>query len=285
MMSEDASLLSRLAARFQKASTDLIFVHSDILGGFAVPRPTPFDRQAFLRTHFDTIAQLLPQWQLWFPAFNYTFPQSRAFDVLHDRSQVGHLAEFFRSEIASWRTTVPVFSVSGTGSEPKLPQQMPLDAFGTHSIFQQLVDRDGLIFNYGCDLSSLTFVHFCESLAEIPYRYPKRFAGTVTDARHVRSDISVQFHVRPSEAMTYDWKRLEADLKQNGILKTFCEDGRNFQLMQARELSKYWSSQLANDELFLLDEATRAWVEPKLQDLGRAFQIDDFESTEIAKHG
>lgn len=279
MSIEDADLIDGISRRFAELDPSIVFVHSNVMQGIAVERPAPFDRQQFLANHYSVIRQMTGEARLWFPAFNYKFPGTRVFDQQGDRSEVGHLSEYIRTDVTTWRTPVPVFSVVGTGDQPELPATPAIDAFGTGSIFHPLVEQDGFVFNYGCDLGSLTLIHYTESIAKSPYRYEKNFTGRMIDLAGEESDTTVRFHVRPQDReMTYDWPMLQADLKQQGMLEAFGGDGREFQIISAGALHEYWLDKLTDNPLFFLTDKTRNWVEPMLAKLGRPFTLADFES-------
>lgn len=285
-MRADLEILQQVEAAFAELARETIFVHSDIQHGFAVERPEPFSREAFLATHFEAIRYVTGSAALWFPTFHYDYCESRVFDPTSDKSQVGHLSEFVRTEVAQWRTSVPVFSVAGTGKAPNLATD-PIDPFGEGSIFDVLKQRKGLIFNYGCVLDTVTFIHHCESMAdELVYRYPKQFDGQIEGDDTSPSPISVRFHVRPlGKEMTYDWERLEQDLRDEGILRSYGPAHRRFQILPTDSLASYWIERINEEPLYFLSPTTRAWVEPKLDELGRAFTLEDFESTEVSNHG
>jgi hypothetical protein len=48
----------------------------------------------------------------------------------------------------------------------------------------------------------------------------------------------------------------------------------------AREICDFWDEMMLDDRLSLLDDKTRRWVEPALEDVGRRFIITDFEAGE-----
>lgn len=286
-MNEDSGIIKELSSRFRSLDRDVVFVHSDILGGLAVERPTPFDRTQFLANHYQVVRTITGDCDLWFPQFCYSFARTGVFDQKRDKSQVGYLSEYVRTHVSNWRTPVPFFSVSGTGPEPELASDSPIDPFGKGSIFDRLYQRDGSVFNYGCDLSSLTHIHYCESLAGSPYRYAKEFTGGMIDMHGTETSVRVTLHVRPLEfCMSYDWKRLQTDLVDEGILERLSVDDREFQILHVRQVTDYWLGRLSADPLFFLSNDTRSWVEPKLETLGRGFVIDDFESSEVVQtHG
>ena len=50
----------------------------------------------------------------------------------------------------------------------------------------------------------------------------------------------------------------------------------------AKDLNELWLTDLRKDHFSLLDENSRKWVEPAIEELGRRFVISDFESPEPA---
>lgn len=214
------------------------------------------------------------------PAFNYDFLCTGCFSVRRDASQVGVLTEHFRTEHAWWRTPVPVFSVCGTGQAPTVNSGTRIDPFGPDSIFSRLVEENGSVVFYGAGIESCTFIHYAERAAGGPvYRYDKSFFGDVTDLSSDRTELN--YHVRPlGHHLDYDWSRLGQELVEHGLLRR--SESRRFAVasIEAAALREFWCDRLAADPLHLLDDESRAWVEPKLQELGRRFLQSDFETSE-----
>ena len=44
------------------------------------------------------------------PTYNYSFPKSKKYDVLRDKSEVGYFSEYFRKLYKKNRTSMPIFS-------------------------------------------------------------------------------------------------------------------------------------------------------------------------------
>lgn len=254
-----------------------VLVHSDVFrtsGAF----PGVAGREALLSAHTGLLVESAGERPIWMPAFNYDFVQTKAFSVPQDVSQVGVLTEHFRQKIAAWRTPIPVFSVCGTGVPPEVNIGPLIDPFGADSVFAQLVEQNGSILLYGACIDSCAFIHHAERAAGGPaYRYDKSFVGNVTD--QVSRETKLLYHVRPrGHHLNYDWSRLERELGENGLLRRFESSRFAVTSIQAGALRSFWSNRLAVDPLHLLDRESRAWVEPKLQKLGRAFRLTDFES-------
>lgn len=255
------------------------FVHSDVFrtsGAF----PGVAGRHTLLSAHTSLLVEAAGGRSIWMPAFNYDYLRTGIFSVRQDASQVGVLTEHFRTEDASWRTKVPVFSVCGTGSMPVVNSGKPVDPFGAESVFARLAEEGGSILFYGAGIKDCTFVHYVESAAGGPvYRYDKSFFGTVTDQSPVWTELL--YHVRPRGChLDYDWPRLSQELVEHGLLRRY--ESRRFAVasIEAAALREFWREKLSADPLHLVDDESRVWVAPKLQELGRRFLQSDFENGE-----
>ena len=213
------------------------------------------------------------------PTFNYDFPRSRKFDVRESESQLGPLPERFRVSAAEWRTPIPIFSAAGTGPDPALTWGAETDPFGEESIFANLVNSDGVVLYYGETFHYNTLVHYSERVAGGPvYRYDKLFPGTVVYEDGTRKEGSLNYHVRPmGTGLDYDWTRLLSEAIDAGVCRRM-DEHPEILAASARALSDLWIDNMKEDPFALLDDTTRKWAEPKVQELGRRFNIDDFET-------
>jgi aminoglycoside 3-N-acetyltransferase len=264
-----------------KSETGPVFIHSDMLHTMGICRYTG-DRSAFLGAHVDTLREIATDRPLWMPAFNYRFPGTRLFDAKKDPSEVGPLSEYFRSKVATWRTPVPIFSVSGTGDEPRIDLSRTLDPFDEASTFGQLVDKKGTLLFYGARLMTATIIHFVERQSGGPlYRYDKVFNGRVTALDGSETDVSLLYHVRPLDRhMGYDEAFLEADLVRQGILRVSDKPGIRIRVAGAHSFCERLLELIKEDPLALIDDETRKWVEPILSETnGRRFTIEQFEQS------
>jgi hypothetical protein len=76
--------------------------------------------------------------------------------------------------------------------------------------------------------------------------------------------------------LDYDWQRLENQAVNAGVCRHL--DGYpEILAASAKGLSDLWVESMGKDPFSLLDSETRAWAEPKVNELGRRFLISDFE--------
>lgn len=255
-----------------------VFVHSGLVKVIGGVRGSG-DRRSLLEAHCDLIFSAADGRNVWMPSFNYDFTKVGKFLVRRDPSQVGALSEHFRTTRAEWRSSVPVFSVAGSGPTPTFLTEGRIDPFGSESAFSQIAGQNGTILLYGTTLETFTFRHYVERLVGGPlYRYDKVFPGTILDDLH-EWDVELVYHVKPlNSEIRYDHVRLAWDLTQRGLLKHVKLPRFTVMAVAAFSLRDFWREQLLRDPLYFLDDDSRQWVQSQLHRLGRRFVISDFES-------
>ena len=270
----------RIAQLIQSQGAGPVFVHSDPFRAARLVKPVR-DRTAFLDSHVAMLRESTEGRSLWLPAFNYDFGKSRVFDLRASESQLGPIPERFRLAHAEWRTPVPIFSAAGIGPDPQPRWGFGTDPFGPDSIFASLVNANGVVLYYGETFHYNTLVHYAERLAGGPvYRYDKLFPGTVIMTDGTRVEGSLDYHVRPlGTGLEYDWPRLLDEAVEAGVCRRL-EESPEVLAASARDLCELWVRAMRRDPFALLDEKTRRWVEPAIDELGRRFVLSDFEGPE-----
>ena len=266
-----------IASLLDSMGSGPVFVHIDAFRAARVIKPVR-DRTAFLDAHIELLIGATDGRTLICPTFNYDFGKTRVLDLTQSESQLGPVTERFRTNAAEWRTPIPIFTVSGIGAEPRPKWGDETDPFGKDSIFAELIENDGVVLYYGDTFDSNTLVHQAERIHGGPvYRYDKLFRGAVVRENGTREEGSLLYHVRPfGTGLDYDWPRLQDEALDAGVLKRL--DGSPEVLAaSARALHDLWVNDMKHDPFALLDEKTRKWVEPAIDELGRRFVLTDFE--------
>ncbi len=257
-----------------------VLIHSDLLRGFNVE----FDkknRNRFISDHYQKLSELFNDARIYMPSFNYKFLSTKIFDVKNSPSEVGVLTEFFRKEIAAWRTKDPVFSFSGVGDsnfQNVIQEDVIIDPFGKGSFFKNLYDNDSLLFHYGSEFKHSTIIHFVErTLGAVPYRYDKLFRGNIIEGKMI-FPVKYNYHVRPlSRYLDYDWGKITSNLTANGILYTYLNGRTQVCLCSIKNMVDFLNSKMKIDPFYLLDEKSKNWIIPEIQKIGRNFLLEDFE--------
>ena len=254
-----------------------VFVHSDPFRAARLVKPVR-DRALYLDSHIDMICHAGCDRAHWFPTFNYDFPRTRVFDVQASESQLGPVPERFRTTVSTWRTPIPIFSIAGVGYDPQPRWGPGTDPFGHGSIFHELVSQDGVVLYYGDTFHYNTLVHYSERESGGPvYRYDKLFPGRVIMADGSSVEGSLDYHVRPMNmGLDYDWVRLKNEAVNAGVLRHL-DRYPEILAASARGLNDLWVANLVDDPFSLLNDESRSWAEPKVNELGRRFVLSDFE--------
>ena len=258
-----------------------VFVHSDPFRAARLVKPVR-DRDGYLDSHIALLREAAGTRSLWLPAFNYEFGKSRVFDVQRSESQLGPLPERFRVSHAQWRTPIPIFSVAGIGGQPRQIWGNDTDPFGSDSMFAQLAGENGVILYYGDTFHYNTLVHHAERVVGGPvYRYDKIFPGLVMMSDGGEIAGSLNYHVRPlGTGLEYDWPRLLDEAVAAGVCRRL-EANPEILAASALQLCDLWVRDMKRDPYALLDEKTRKWVEPAIEELGRRFIVSDFEEPQF----
>lgn len=259
------------------SDTNDLLVHTDILRGMKFPLT---DKTKFLNSHEEFISTLIGSGNIYYPAFNYDCLKTGLFNVNKDPIQVGLLNEYLRVEKKFKRNLFPVFSfISKSNFDyEKFQGGSVVDPFGQESLFHSLYLNNAYLIHYGSPLSSSTIIHYVERISDrLFYRYDKYFDLKII-LENESIDVSLKYHVRPMGlSLEYDWYRLEKDLLENRLLSVY-ESGRSRILgIKIKELVDFWNYQLSRNPFYLLDHKTQETVEKKLNQLGRGFDLKDFE--------
>jgi aminoglycoside 3-N-acetyltransferase len=217
-----------------------------------------------------------PDKELWFPAFNYDFIKTRIFDPENDPIQVGAFNESLRNSDNFMRSEIPVFSILRQTSENKIYCKPEINPFDLEGEFSEIRRRDGNVCFFGASIESLTFIHFVENLVSIPYRYLKVFSGRVKSGNDFR-ETSLSFLVRPAGlSVDYDWQKIHALLDESRLSFKIDSFG-SYEFYNVNTLTDFMLDKYSEDVFWTLNQDSRINVERKLDELGRSFEIEDFE--------
>ena len=150
----------------------------------------------------------------------FDFCNDEIFDVEKSASSVGVLTEFFRKEAGVVRTVHPIFSFAIKGGACKLFSSIDMDSFGKKSVFETLRANNGMIIFLGAPFSSFTFLHYIEQEHGVPYRYLKKFNGTIKEKDQVREESCTFFVRRIDDDVETNTSYFEKRLRQSGSLRS-----------------------------------------------------------------
>ncbi len=177
---------------------DSIFVHS----AYSSLGRAPGGVDGGPQTVIDAILDVLgPDGTLIMPTFNYDFLRGSPWDIRTTPSQMGVLTELVRTDPRARRMFHAIYSMAAIGKHAgELAGHVSSDCFGETSIFTRLREWDTKILIIGLAYSkSITFLHHCEQMAGVDYRFLKEFKGTAFDAQGKPNDVAYTMFVRDVE--------------------------------------------------------------------------------------
>ncbi|MDA9676351.1 AAC(3) family N-acetyltransferase [Flavobacteriaceae bacterium] len=253
-----------------------VLVHSDIFNGF---KSNNFkSRKELLKEQINFVEEISGEKNLVFPTFNYDFLKNGTYSIDNDKSQVGVLSEYFRSQKSIFRTNEPVFNFSSSKKLDFKRIDSLIDPFDKYSFFNYLYDNNDTILHYGSPFSSTTFLHYIERKSGLlSYRYDKIFEGKIIYNDRV-NPVKFLYHVRPmNEHLDYDNIKIENDLISNGIMFRLLDGRTSIMISNLKDMCDFIIDRLKIDPYYLLDNDSKKWIMPKVDKLGRGFILTDFE--------
>lgn len=187
------------------------------------------------------------------PAFTYSFTRTGVFHALFSRSETGRFSEEVRTRFMRHRTPDPIFSVMDT-RDWLAGQKVDSDtAFGPGCLFEVLEAEGAQVLNVDIRPMVATHVHYCERVAEVPYRRDIVFPGVVyeTETRLRRVDYVYRARDLDSE-WDLDWDKIAGHCREAGILRSARVCGVELLAFGCREFASMVARGLADDERFLL---------------------------------
>lgn len=116
------------------------------------------------------------------PTYTYSIGRREVFDVQGTPSTVGPFTEYFRTLPGSVRSREPMLAVNGIGPRAaELFHDLPRTCFGEGCVYDRLRGIGAKLCVLGVGLYWATFRHHIEEMAEVPFRFSKKFRGTIRD--------------------------------------------------------------------------------------------------------
>ncbi len=174
---------------------DTVFGHSN-LGFFGIPAEGR-DQATICAGVLEVFQRVLgDQGTLVVPTFSYSFPRGEPFDPAATPSTCGVFTEYVRRLPQARRSLDPIVSVAAVGARAEeLTASLSDNSYDENSFFARFLRAEGRICNMNLDAGS-TFIHYVERMLQVPYRFDKRFAGTLLldgEARPASQTIWVRY--------------------------------------------------------------------------------------------
>jgi len=159
----------------------------------------------------DIIASVIGGRTLILPAYNFDFPRTGKFDLSLSAPQVGIIPERAWKRLGMKRTRQPMNSYFICGTDTDEVLALPCTtAWGDDGVLAWMGKRNARICSLGLTWEeSISFIHRCEEIANVPYRYFKKFSGTLYDNGKELGPCTEVLFTRPfSHVIEEDWSRV-----------------------------------------------------------------------------
>lgn len=273
-----SSINEEVKTIINKIGNNNVLIHSDIKHLFLFEFNSKND---LLEKHLKNINEIFSNFNIWMPTFNYDFTKTGVYNLEKDKSQVGVLNDYFRY-VCDWRTTTPVFNFCGNGKYPinKIHSEEKINPFWYGSEFHYLYQTNSLQCHYGSNLNCSTLIHYVEKISKkLLYRYSKIFNGIIKTGE-INIEVDLDYHVTPlNPRVSYDWGKIHHDLLKENLIHEYKIYGNiNYiSLFLIKEVTDYWIDKIEYDPFYFLDRESKKWVILKVHQLGRGFELNDFE--------
>ncbi|MDR2523328.1 MAG: AAC(3) family N-acetyltransferase [Synergistaceae bacterium] len=279
MFTSPAELTTRLSAIFDELSIESLCLHTDLtpIG----PLEGAKTRAEQLKGYADVLLSALSGRIFLLPTFSYSYPKTRVYDVQKDPCEVGILNEYFRKSTDSRRTRAPVFNFCVLNDrENTFNYGVLADPFSSGSVFAQMTEYRTWMGFLGTTLTSVSFMHYVEHVADVGYRYYKSFPGKVVDGNfEVPVDFGYKVRVlHPDFVNENDWGKIDRDMVESGLLRKYSLGNGELLLFRCDLAFPYWSDLLRKDDLYVFTERARRSIEALKKRVGYPFTLEMFEA-------
>lgn len=158
------------------------------------------------------------------PTFHFDFSNKGVYDYCQTPSSTGALGNAALKRADFRRTMHPMHSFAVWGKDQELLCGMQnLNSFGKDSPFGYMHENNVIQIMLGTDYQrSMTFVHYVENMAKVPYRFYKEFTGEYVDERGERSNRTYEYPARYLELGSVErFNRVGEILEEQKIVKEF----------------------------------------------------------------
>ncbi|MGJ3258676.1 MAG: AAC(3) family N-acetyltransferase [Rhodospirillales bacterium] len=240
----------------------IVVIHSGIWS-FALKFgiTTPEDVDGFI----DLIASVVGERTLLMPAYNFEFPRTKVFDLTLSPPQVGILPERAWTRLGMKRTRQPMNSYFVCGPDTDAVLALPCTtAWGDDGVMGWMGRHNARLCSLGLPWEkSISYVHRCEQLAGVPYRYFKKFTGRLCDNGENLGPCTEVFFTRPMHHhIDEDWSAPFDLLERQGRVLRATSPEIPFASVLARDIEEACMRLLADDPYALVKDPAhlKEWV-------------------------
>ena len=194
------------------------------------------------------------------PAFNWDYCSSNEMDLENTPSKVGVLTEYFRKSNDVMRSETPPWcTFSSWGKLAKeISEIKGKTPFGCDSIPQYLYDKNVKYVIIGCPYEdAVIHIHWLEEQYEVPYRFWKRFIGTVRSKEKLNTNISYMYARHLDINTILDTTKHTDKFEAQGSVKIQNLGLGKIKSFYVKQYVDYFRPVIENDKLALLNDSSK----------------------------
>lgn len=212
-----------IAAAIGLKAKDRVYLSSDLmaLAWNARQHGEKFSADALLESFQK---QITDEGTLLVPTFHFSFSDQGTYDYKKTPSAAGALGNTALQRDDFKRTAHPMHSFCVWGKDQEqLCTMQNLNSFGSDSPFAYMEQNQVIQVMLGTDYQrSMTFVHYVEHMAGVPYRFYKQFTGSYTDENGVETVRTYEYPARNLELGSVEkFNRMGKILEEQGIAASY----------------------------------------------------------------
>ncbi len=210
----------------EKTRENPAFIHLDMIGLTKLKNSNDERLKEFEEIISDAVRS---GGNICIPSYSLSFTRDEIYNMLSTPCvNVGAVSEYIRNMNRERRTVDALFSYIVLGS--KISERhfdvRDYESFGGNSIIEEVFNMDGYVCSIGGVFKNSTEIHFIEKLLEVNYRFNKIFSGQITDPGGNKYDQRITYFCKKFDYnLWYDFKGLENDLRNDGLLETISVEG------------------------------------------------------------
>jgi aminoglycoside 3-N-acetyltransferase len=248
--------------------TKYLYVHSGLNFGSPIFSQS---RRELLQALLESI-QSVTNAELIFPTYTFSYCNNEIFHTKNSKSKMGSLSEYVRNLNGAILSKDPLMSHAILSKETILIDDSSKESLGISSTFHRISQLENVEFLFfGVKLGDcFTYMHYLEKVADVPYRYEKKFTGKTVDAELGKTfESEHSLFVRYSNAIPNDGSYVfENKLLSENILKIENVGAASISCTSKEESSLVYFDMLKKNPLafinddFKVSERTERFVVP-----------------------
>ncbi len=165
---------------------------------------------------------------LMLPTFSFEFSNKGRYDVLNTKGTTGALGNIALSRPDFCRTQHPMHSFAVWGKDrEELVAMTNRHSFGMDSPFGYCVGSHVRQIILGTDyVHAMTFIHYAETVCNVPYRFAKSFSGIYVDSEGTEETRTYDYAARKLEIKPEEvFNKMGLLLEEKGVSRRLDIDG------------------------------------------------------------